>query len=90
MLGDTAAAVEVQEVDVHRLGNLTITAYNSTLSNNAFTDKRNRVDSAGRLIGYRNGLSLNSSLAAKEPWTVLDIDARTDELASEVIARFQL
>ena len=65
MLGDTAAAVEVQEVDVHRLGNLTITAYNSTLSNNAFTDKRDRVDSAGRLIGYRNGLSLNSSLAAR-------------------------
>jgi hypothetical protein len=66
MLGGAAAAIEVQEVEVHRLGNLTITAYNSTLSNKSFPDKRDRVDSAGRLIGYRNGLSLNSSLAAKE------------------------
>jgi hypothetical protein len=90
MLGGAAAAAEAQEVEVHRLGNLTITAYNSTLSNKSFPDKRDRVDSSGRLIGYRNGLSLNSSLAAKESWTVPDIAARTEELASEVIARFQL
>jgi len=35
---------------VHRSRNLTITAYNSTLSNKSFTDKRERVDSAGRFI----------------------------------------
>jgi hypothetical protein len=29
-------------------------------------------------------------LAAKESWTVPDIDARTDELASELIGRFGL
>jgi hypothetical protein len=34
------------------------------------------------VAGYRNGLSLNSSWAAKESWTVPDIDARTDELTS--------
>jgi Protein of unknown function DUF262/Protein of unknown function (DUF1524) len=90
MLGGASAAGDAQEVEVHRLGNLTITAFNSTLSNKSFPDKRERVDSAGRYIGYRNGFSLNSSLAAKESWTVADIDARTDELASEVIARFQL
>jgi hypothetical protein len=90
MLGGAAAAAEAQEVEVHRLGNLSITAFNSTLSNKSFTDKRERVDSAGRFIGYRNGLSLNSSLAAKEAWTVPDIDARTDELASKVIGRFPL
>jgi hypothetical protein len=44
----------------------------------------------GRFIGYGNGLSLNSSLAAKESWTVPDIDARTDELASAVIGRLPL
>ena len=42
------------------------------------------------VAGYRNGLSLNLSLAAKESWTVPDIDARTDELASEVIGPFPL
>lgn len=90
MLGGAAAAAEAQEVEVHRLGNLTITAYNNTLSNKSFPDKRERVDSAGRFIGYRNGLSLNSSLAAKESWTVADIHARTDELTSEVVRRFPL
>ena len=90
MLGGAAAAAEAHEVEVHRLGNLTITAYNRTLSNKSFPDKRERVDSAGRFIGYRNGLSLNSSLAAKESWTVPDIDARTDELASAVIGRLPL
>lgn len=69
MLGGAAAAAEAQEAEVHRLGNLTITAYNSTLSNKSSPHKRERVDSAGRFIGYRNGLSLNSSLAAKESWT---------------------
>lgn len=90
MLGGAAAAAEAQEVEVHRLGNLTITAYNNTLSNKSFPDKRERVDSAGRFIGYRNGLSLNSSLAAKESWTVADIHDRTDELTSEVVRRFPL
>ena len=50
MLGDAAAATDAQEVEVHRSRNLTITAYNSTLSNKSFTDKRERVDSAGRFI----------------------------------------
>jgi len=90
MLGGATAATEAQEFEVHRLGNLTITAYNSTLSNKSFPDKRERLDSAGRFIGYRNGLSLNSSLATKDSWTVPDIDARTDELASAVVKRFPL
>jgi len=49
-LGGAAAAADAQEVEVHRLRNLTITAYNSTLSNKSFPDKRERVDSAGRFI----------------------------------------
>ena len=67
-----------------------LTAYNSTLSNKSFPDKRERVDSAGRFIAAIATQSFNSSLAAKESWTVPDIDARTDELASEVIGRFRL
>lgn len=90
MLGGAANAADAQEVKVHQLGNLTITAFNSTLSNKAFPDKRERVDSAGRHIGYRNGLSLNSSLAMMESWTVPDIDARTEQLTSEVVRRFPL
>jgi hypothetical protein len=90
MLGGADAAAQAQEVDVHRLGNLTITAYNSTLGNKSFGDKRDRTDAKGRFIGYRNGLALNATLATKEVWAVDDIDARTKELASCAIARFPL
>ncbi len=90
MLGGAEAAATAQEVGVHRLGNLTITAYNSTLGNKSFADKRDRTDTKGRFIGYRNGLALNASLAAKEAWTVDDIETRTRELAERVIARFPL
>jgi Protein of unknown function (DUF1524) len=79
-----------QEADVHRLGNLTITACNSTLGNKSFADKRDRTDSKGRFIGYRNGLALNATLATKEAWTVVAIETRTRELAERVIARFAL
>lgn len=90
MLGGADAAVDAQEVEVHRLGNLTITAYNSTLSNKSFSNKRDRVDSAGRFIGYRNGLSLNAPLADRDSWTVADIDTRTLALVDAVVSRFPL
>jgi len=90
MLGGAEAAAVAQEVDVHRLGNLTITAYNSTLGNKSFAEKRDRTDTKGHFIGYRNGLELNATLAAKEAWTVADIETRTMELAERVIDRFPL
>ena len=43
-------AIEVQEKQVHTLGNLTITGYNSKLSNMPFLTKRDRKDVA-RHIG---------------------------------------
>lgn len=90
MLGGTEAAAVAQSAHVHRLGNLTITAYNSSLSNKSFVEKRDRTDSAGRAIGYRNGLSLNSDLAARSSWTVEDIEARTTVLTTSVLVRFPL
>ena len=90
MLGGAEAAAEAQEADVHRLGNLTITAYNSTLGNKSFAEKRDRTDTQGRFIGYRNGLALNEALATRETWTVADIESRTTALAERVIARFPL
>lgn len=90
MLGGAEAAAAVQEKDAHRLGNLTITAYNSTLGNKSFADKRDRTDTKDRFIGYRNGFGLNATLAKMEAWTAPDIEARTRELAERVIARFPL
>lgn len=90
MLGGAEAAAAAQQVDVHRLGNLTITAYNSTLSNKGFIEKRDRVDSQGRFIGYKNGLALNASLASRDRWSVSDIAARTTDLANKVHERFRM
>ncbi len=88
MLGGASAAKSAQETDVHRLGNLTITAYNSTLGNKSFLEKRDRTDVRGNFIGYRNGLALNTDLADRQSWTALDIDERTTTLADRVVARF--
>lgn len=90
MLGGEEVAAQVQEEHRHRLGNLTITAYNSNLGNKSFLEKRDRKDSKGRYIGYRNGLSLNAELATRDSWTADDIEKRTKELADKVIKRFPL
>ena len=90
MLGGEEVAAQVQEEHKHRLGNLTITAYNSNLGNKSFPEKRDRQDAKGRHIGYRNGLSLNADLATRESWTPDDIENRTEELAARVLERFPL
>jgi hypothetical protein len=90
MLGGAEAARAALDEHVHRLGNLTVTAFNGNLDNKSFPDKRDRTDANGRFIDYRNGLSLNAALAAKDAWTVADIESRAEVLADQVIARFPL
>lgn len=90
MLGGEELATKEQEAHKHRLGNLTVTAYNSNLGNKSFVEKRDRQDSKGRYIGYRNGLALNAELVTRESWTGEDIERRTQELASRVLSRFPL
>ena len=79
MLGGHEQARTTQQELVHHLGNLTITGYNSTLSNASFVKKRDRKDSRGNSIGYRNGLSLNAGLADLDTWGRTEILSRTDE-----------
>ena len=90
MLGGEEVSAQVQEEHRHRLGNLTITAYNSNLGNKSFAEKRDRKDQKGRSIGYRNGLSLNAELATKDSWRAIDIEERTKALADKVVERFPL
>ena len=88
--GDRALAEEYLTQYVHRLGNLTITAYNSTLSNLSFVEKRDRQNAQKRYVGYKNGLELNRELAQKDNWSVQDIEARTEKLANELLKLYQL
>lgn len=86
--GDMSKAIEVQEKQVHTLGNLTITGYNSKLSNMPFVTKRDRKDVNGANVGYRNGLNLNNELVNTDTWTSEQIQERTDKLAGLTLKAF--
>jgi uncharacterized protein with ParB-like and HNH nuclease domain/predicted transport protein len=66
----------VHEEWLHRLGNLTLTAYNSEYSNRSFADKRDREK------GFRQShLALNQGLAAITTWNEAAIKERAERLA---------
>lgn len=83
--GNKDLAYEYLNNYVHTIGNLTITGYNSTLSNLDFDKKKNRKNSEGKDVGYRNGLYLNEDVVTAESWTIDKIKARTEKLVKEVI-----
>lgn len=86
--GDMSKAIEVQEKQVHTFGNLTITGYNSKLSNMPFVTKRDRKDAYGANVGYRNGLNLNDELVNTDTWTSEQIQERTDKLVRLTLKAF--
>lgn len=84
--GDRNLANKYREDYTHKIGNLTITGYNSNLSNKSFTEKRDRKSKDGqRFIGYKNGLEINKEIAQKQQWTIDDIKKRTDDLVTELL-----
>lgn len=88
--GDEAKAKDLREQYVHKLGNLTITGYNSKLGNKSFEDKRDRTDNNGMYVGYKNGLHLNNELRSKVGWNVEDIRQRTELLVNEALKLFSI
>lgn len=90
MLGGAEAAAAVQQQHVHRLGNLTITGYNSTLGNRSFAYKKNRKDIKGKYVGFKNGFDLNSDVVSAGQWTEDEIEIRTKKLAKRALELFPL
>jgi uncharacterized protein with ParB-like and HNH nuclease domain len=88
--GSEEKAKEIQKELVHKVGNLTLTGYNSQLSNLSFEKKRDRKDSKGNFIGYKNGLFLNKDLAKMEKWKEEDIKNRTDQIVSVLLNKFKM
>ena len=88
--GDREKAKDYQSRYVHTFGNLTITGYNSALSNKPFQEKKDHKDNNGRYNGYRNGLNLNEDVCDKDKWTVDIIKARTDRMVKEIMEMFAL
>lgn len=89
--GDKDKANEYREKFVHKIGNLTMTGYNSKLSNYSFEKKRDRKSqNKDRYIGYKNGLEINRELAEKDSWTIEDIQQRTQVLVAEILEMFKI
>ncbi|MEH0934232.1 GmrSD restriction endonuclease domain-containing protein [Micromonospora psammae] len=69
---------EAHEALVHTLGNLTLTGYNSELSNSSFPVKRVQLG--------KSGIMLNRGIAAQERWGRPEIHARADALADRIVS----
>jgi alkylated DNA nucleotide flippase Atl1 len=69
---------QVHEGLLHTLGNLTLTGYNSKLSNSSFALKRPQL--------AKSGLSMNQDIAELPRWGRREIYARADQLAERVIS----
>ena len=97
--GNKEEAERIQQEYVHLIGNLTLSGYNSNLSNRSFEEKQNHTDKKGNKIGYQNGLSLNNlefetenektNLAKIENWTKESIKSRTITMVEELLEIFK-
>ena len=88
--GDRQLANKYLEEYTHKIGNLTVTGYNSTLGNKSFEEKRDRKSKDGqRFIGYKNGLEINREIATKDEWTIEDIKSRTTALVDELMKVYE-
>lgn len=88
--GNKELAYEYLNNYVHTLGNLTITGYNQNLSNFSFEKKKDRTNSDGKYIGYRNGLELNKDVVNQTSWKIENIKSRTDYLVKSYLEDFRL
>lgn len=102
--GDRQKAQDLHAENVHRLGNLTLSGYNSKLSTASFANKQQLIENKKFLghtinIGYRNGLALNQMsfeldgethcLATAPRWTAEMIEARTQKMVSMLLDMFK-
>ncbi len=101
--GDKERAEIIQARWVHCLGNLTLTGYNSNLSNKPFNQKQEKsqinVFGTRIFIGYKNGLALNNipfcvgnkelTLATADKWTEEYIKARNEAMVDRLIRLFK-
>ena len=86
--GDKDLAKSYQDTFVHTIGNLTLTGFNSNLSNKDFVIKKNFTDSNQLPAGYNNGFKLNETIFCEEIWTVDRIQARTNALVDFFMKEF--
>lgn len=70
-------ADQIHSMWLHRLGNLTLTAYNSTMSNSSFEEKRD-----GEQGFKKSGLRMNQQIAKKKQWGLAEMQERNKEMVA--------
>jgi uncharacterized protein with ParB-like and HNH nuclease domain len=78
-LGDNSE--DVHRKWLHRIANLTVTAYNSKYSNRCFAEKRDLPDEGFKASGIR----LNQYLAHFTNWTEIELNERQDYLNAKAL-----
>lgn len=76
---------QVHHTWLHRIANLTLTAYNSTYSNRSFKDKKEIPN------GFNNSsFRLNTWIAQKNKWTLAELEARSQHLTQRALEIWSL
>ena len=71
---------QIHEQWLHRMANLTLTAYNSNYSNSSFIEKKTMKN------GFEDSsIRLNSWIAKKEKWTLTELEERSEYLTSRAL-----
>lgn len=66
---------EIHEMWLHRIANLTLTAYNSKYSNSTFEEKKSMKN------GFEDsGIRMNTYIAKKDKWTLAELEERNQYL----------
>lgn len=71
---------QIHEIWLHRIANLTLTAYNAKYSNSSFAEKKNMPN------GFKDsGIRMNGYIADKDNWGLAELEDRSQYLATRAL-----
>jgi predicted transport protein len=77
---------KIQQTWLNRLGNVTLTAYNSEYSDRPFEEKKTLKDKEGKDLGFNSSpLRLNKFIREQPKWTEKEIERRRKEWAGRAL-----
>lgn len=92
--GDLKMANEIRQKYRHKLGNLTLSAYNQKLSKKDFIAKRDQKETIKNCkdiyTGFKNGLGINDDIKNETTWNKQKIIERTNRLVGYALEIFKL
>ena len=77
--------LQIHSVWLHRMANLTLTAYNSKYSNSSFAEKKTMKD------GYlQSGIRMNQRIAQNETWGLAQLEERNNSLRDQALSIWKM